>query len=483
MQGWKGLKRLDLFTFPRFSELGVLAALAVLGYAQIFSSYFLAEDFLLIGAVVDRHSRPDWSLWIEHLHRPQYIETYRPIVTLAYTVQYWLWGIAPTGFHATSVFVHFLNALCLFLLVARLDPNASRIAPFLAAALFITHPLHPEAVTYISALTGPLCTLFYLSALLLYLCSLDKRRSVWLVVSVLLFVLALGSKEEAVTLPFAVALLTFISTGWPPSRARMRAATPAVLLYFVVLAAYFGYRRYLFGHFTTGFYAGVEVSLRGLLEGAASYFACLLAPVNQDYLGSIGKTVFVALLCLSLGALAILAYRRRPRPGMLMFSGAMLAILLAPFFKVLMFGIDPGLTNSRYLYLPSAAFVAGVALVAAGQGKPTKRMDFIVTALFLALQLTLLHLNNRAWADAAVQLRYIQQETVRLTGNNSHTEIVNLPDTVHGVLFNRSGFQHALVEPFVVGNTINRRERVMSLTSGEERGSTSDGFDLGRYRQ
>ena len=45
-----------------------LAGLIALGYANIVTSYFLADDFLLIHTVLDGEGRPAWTVALEHLY-------------------------------------------------------------------------------------------------------------------------------------------------------------------------------------------------------------------------------------------------------------------------------------------------------------------------------------------------------------------------------------------------------------------------------
>ncbi len=457
----------DKNALPPLTVAALIVFLAIAGYWRILPAYFVAEDFLVIRNIVASNGDPNWAMWVEHLYSTQNIGTYRPIVALAYTVQYALWGTSALGFHAASVAVHGFNAYWLYTLVGRLNPTRSPLVPLLAAVLFVSHPSHVEAVGYISALAGPLCVLFYLPALLLYLRFMDTGKSRWLWLSVASFAFALGSKEEAVTLPLALVLLTLPLLERPLTFAGSVRAAARLLPYFALLAAYFAFRHRIFGYFTNPFHAATSFVLPETFRGALVYFAYLLAPVNRLFLGSYGDLLFRTLLALALGGLGLLILRSRPSLGLLAFIWASILILLIPFLNILQFGIEPGLTNSRYLYFPSAALIAGISvLIGLTDWLETSRARLSFLVALVCAQIVLLNINNGAVSYAGAQSRYIQQEALRLTGHRAYVEIANMPDAVYGVLFDRTGFQHAFMNPFVPGNAVNSRERIVALVDG-----------------
>src|SRR4030067_1238696 len=92
---------------------------------------------------------------------------YRPIINLSYSIDYWIWGLNPFGFHLTNVLLHTLTGILLYLVLIRvlaLEPVA-----FLSAIFFLAHPIHTEAVSWISGRADMVFTLFYLLSLLFYM--------------------------------------------------------------------------------------------------------------------------------------------------------------------------------------------------------------------------------------------------------------------------------------------------------------------------
>ncbi len=72
-----------------------------------------------------------------------------------------------------------------------------------AAALFVVHPAHVEVVVWISSRKDLLAAAFALPAILCYLAALRRtpRRNWWYAASIMLFALAVGSKQSVVIVP------------------------------------------------------------------------------------------------------------------------------------------------------------------------------------------------------------------------------------------------------------------------------------------
>src|SRR5262249_3787141 len=86
---------------------------------------------------------------------------------------------------------------------------------FAAAMIHAVHPLYTEAVTYVSGRSSSLCGLFYFASLLFLMIGLEGRdalrRMGWFCAAAASGVLALAAKEEAITLPFIMAILLMLT--------------------------------------------------------------------------------------------------------------------------------------------------------------------------------------------------------------------------------------------------------------------------------
>jgi tetratricopeptide (TPR) repeat protein len=163
----------------------------------------------------------------------------RPLLNLSYTLN-WLAGDgSPLAFHAFNLLVHLVATACVFSLARsflhrRAEGIDIDMAAAWAALLFAVHPLHSEAVTYISGRSTSLMTVFYLGALAYYARAAEKRLRHRLA-SLGLFVLAVLTKETALLFPLA--LLVWDWAAGTPWRIALRRQWPFWALCLLLLLA------------------------------------------------------------------------------------------------------------------------------------------------------------------------------------------------------------------------------------------------------
>ncbi len=138
----------------------------------------------------------------------------RPLLKLTYMLN-WICEPTPFNFHLVNIAVHTGNSILVYLLAYRFTERASDVttsasrnyAPLLTGLLFALHPVQTEAVTYISGRSTSLMALFYLGSLFCYVYGIEKKKPlVTHLFSPMLFVLAVATKETALTLPLALLL-------------------------------------------------------------------------------------------------------------------------------------------------------------------------------------------------------------------------------------------------------------------------------------
>jgi len=172
----------------------------------------------------------------------------RPLTYLTLTVNYYFSQLKPDGYHIVNIAIHGLVVLLIFALASLVFPMAGVngiVLPFLSALFFAVHPVNVNVVTYVIGRAASLATLFYVSAVILFI---QARRGVkWgIFASAICFVLALASNQVALTLP-AVILVTdfcFFSEG-DPRRVTRNWNQHGV--YWGLLAIYLGMRLAYFG--------------------------------------------------------------------------------------------------------------------------------------------------------------------------------------------------------------------------------------------
>ena len=132
---------------------------------------------------------------------------YRPLMHVGYMFNYHLFGLKPWGFHLVNILFHCGVSVLVFLVIRILLTEhrdsvspAYLSPPFIAAMLFVSHPIHTEAVTWIAGLPDVSFTFFYLLSFYFYVRSKAILSGSYLF-SVVCFAVAAFFKEPALTLP------------------------------------------------------------------------------------------------------------------------------------------------------------------------------------------------------------------------------------------------------------------------------------------
>jgi len=107
---------------------------------------------------------------VTHILTSPCIESYYPVRTLTYVLDYTIWGLQPGGFKLTNCLIHLANVMLLFWLIRRLlrrgTPSRAGAGSIrevavatLACAVFAIHPLVVEPVTWVPGREELLMTL------------------------------------------------------------------------------------------------------------------------------------------------------------------------------------------------------------------------------------------------------------------------------------------------------------------------------------
>ena len=136
---------------------------------------------------------------------------YRPFLFFTFSLNYVISEIKPWSYHLFSNAIHLINGVLIFWLLKGIFKR--KLYAFLAALIFIIHPLQTEAITYISGRGDSLVAMFMLFSLYLFYKS-EINKSSWLsfikIASLVSLVLGLLSRETGIIFPF-LALILYIS--------------------------------------------------------------------------------------------------------------------------------------------------------------------------------------------------------------------------------------------------------------------------------
>ncbi len=150
-------------------------------------------------------------------------EMHRPVTFLTFALNWYFGRENVTGYHVVNITIHVLTAFFLYITILnlcnspnmknRVKANAHFIA-LLSAVLWAVNPIQTQAVTYIVQRLASLAAMFYLLSIYFYvktrITAILSARIFFSINCFLCFLLALGSKENAATLPLTLILLEMI---------------------------------------------------------------------------------------------------------------------------------------------------------------------------------------------------------------------------------------------------------------------------------
>ncbi|OGN00673.1 MAG: hypothetical protein A2651_03345 [Candidatus Yanofskybacteria bacterium RIFCSPHIGHO2_01_FULL_42_12] len=336
---------------------------------------------------------------------------YRPLTIASYSLNAFVLGSSPVGFHVVNIFLHALTSFLAFVLLYRL--SVSKIAAFAGFLFFMFLPIHTEAVTSIVGRAEILSLLFVIGALLLAL----KQRYIF---ASTLFFLGLLSKEMAVAfLPIFLFLELFSSgsqaSSWKPGFQKavknIYYFIPSVIFYavlrYIALGEHFlkndataVYNPIKFASFFSGLWTSFKVFYLYLVKTffpihlSSDYSFGQIPPV-KTLVASLEAMLGIAIFCL----VVLLLFRGK---DILMRSG--IIIFLSSYFVISNWVFKTGtIMAERLLYMPSLglAFMIGAVFVWLGPRVKNTRVLYGCVSIILVFYGFLILDRNRDWLNDA----------------------------------------------------------------------------------
>jgi Flp pilus assembly protein TadD len=303
---------------------------------------------------------------------------YHPLRFVVDMLQYHFFVNNPLGYHFTSIFFHAIVTVIIFFLglelFSQIFQEKNILFPLIASLLFAVHPVHTEAVAWISALSELLMSLFCLLSLFVYIRS-SGEKSYAFIISAFFFLIAALFKITAVILPFLLLLYDFaFSKG---IFRKDRAGQPVIKIIFsryapfmAALAIFFTLRTIAVGgliHIKDNVqYSAVDVAVN-VFPLISKYLTMLVFPSDFNVVHVFhpvstflaGKVVISILVT---GVfIAMVIYAKKKNAG-LFFTLLWILIPLIPMLYFPAFNTE-SVFAERYLYLPSVGFALSFAIL------------------------------------------------------------------------------------------------------------------------
>jgi len=124
---------------------------------------------------------------------------YRPLQIVTYVMDYSLWKLDIKGYHLSNILLHICVALLIYFFINTLFSDA--FLSCLTSIFFVSHPIHTEAVSYISGRSDSLSALFMILCFIFYIKALHAKNMAFSVIAVLSYICAILSREASLILP------------------------------------------------------------------------------------------------------------------------------------------------------------------------------------------------------------------------------------------------------------------------------------------
>src|SRR5579862_6911973 len=183
----------------------LIILLAVVAYVPAMRGGFIWDD--------DDHLTANPAMTAAHGLRMIWtsvaVSRYYPLTLTSFWVQHRLWGLRPMPYHVVNIVLHAINGVLVFLVLRRLRIPAA----WLAAALWVVHPVTAESVAWITELKNTQSGFFFFCAVLCFLRFEAQPRRWWYALALLCGAAALLSKASTVVLPLALLLCVWWERG------------------------------------------------------------------------------------------------------------------------------------------------------------------------------------------------------------------------------------------------------------------------------
>ena len=296
---------------------------------------------------------------IKQMFTTQVGGTYVPLPLLSYAIEYHFWGLNPVPFHVDNLVLHLICTLLVFQILRWLKLKNLYAAS--GALIYGIHPMGVESVAWVTERKDLLYGVFYFSSLYIYIRYVlsKSRKLLFFFLSLILFVLALFSKIQAVSLPLLLLLIDYYF------QRPFTVKTNIEKIPYLVLSFVFGIAGILILKnvgalkinelftLTERIFFGIYTLNAYILK----FFAPLKLSVLYPYAITTGTTLpllyYISPLFIIL--LGFLVYRTYRTTRAIVFGS--LVFLFSVFFMLQIFGAGQGFLADRYIKVPYLGFV------------------------------------------------------------------------------------------------------------------------------
>jgi protein O-mannosyl-transferase len=439
-----------MLLFKKFHHLGSLALwliflfISVIIFGSSLNNFFVSDDFHWL--TIARDTSLSWQIFLTNYTGDHLGGSYNPLLVLIFKTSYNIFHNNYFGYHLISIILHATNSFLVYKLAKQIfklaDFNKPKKLAILSSFLFVAYPIHVEVVSWIAAWPHLWAIFFYLLSLINYFGFRATSSIKKLVYSLLFFVLALLTKEIAISLPLVILIWEIY---WYSIKMKTSIKSYYLIAYFVLLALFLWLRYFSIG-LIFGYYASSSLNFAYLdwIANLAIFFGDLFS------FGFLRTIIYKAIyhyadlvVIIILASLAFyLSFVLKKKKYLQASSLISLLFVLAP---VLVTGLHrTSFGGERYLYLPSIFFILWLLILLRDINvnfKINRYIFILLCVLFLTINAHKLSI----W-DSASGLSHQIVDSYQNLGikNNQKLLSVALPDNLEGAEVFRNNLEQAL---------------------------------------
>ncbi|UCD14912.1 MAG: tetratricopeptide repeat protein [Candidatus Omnitrophota bacterium] len=378
--------------WPPILSLALIIILGFIIYSNSLSGEFVWDDKVLIrDNMYIRSFRHLGNVFTAGIGQGAGIEanSYRPLQMVSYMLGYAFWRLDVRGYHLLNILLHICVAVSIYWLIFILYRD--KLLSFFTSILFVAHPIHTGAVTYISGGADPLAAVFMIICLIFYIRQSRLGGLINYSAAIICFILALSARENSLILPVLLLLYHYAF--------RKKVNTKLFLSLVTIAAAYILLRITVLKNMLPHIDASGHFLQRipGVFVAITNYLRLLVIPANlhMEY----GNRVFsVTDLKVITGVFLVVFFLtvaiRQRRNSLVFFPIMWFFITLVPVSNL--YPLNAYMAE-HWLYLPSVGFFLIAARVI--KGARNKSLIVIISVAIVAFYSFMTIKQNNYWND------------------------------------------------------------------------------------
>jgi protein O-mannosyl-transferase len=395
----------------QFFQIAVIVILTLIAYSNIFNNQFLGDD---PDFIVNWSQIKTWQNIPQLLLGkvpPTHQGVYRPIRSLFYLLTQQVFGQNVFFYHLFSILIHLSCTIAVYFLIKKLFKTD--LLAFFTGLLFGLHPIHTEAITFITTSFDEIGVLFLLLSFIFYL---DSKKVSYYLLSIFFAFLAFFTYEMTLVLPLLLICYHFFLD---KKKLKSFKIFWQIFPYLFLTGSYFFIRIFLLKIEARGDYLADNflISLILSLKTLPIYFTKTIWPINLSVDHQIAEGVFAYNLpqyieplvknwslfdtsaifyLILLSAFLYAIFKYRIKYSIICFGSLWFLIGLLPVMNFF-----PGylVMFEKYTYLASVGFCLSLSflLISFLKNKKFQTPTLIFLILILIFYSTLTFLRNKDW--------------------------------------------------------------------------------------